>query len=126
MRFHRKNLKKTSDMVDGQVGFHRPHNKKRVSVEKNNPIVNALNKTKIEKYPNLREEQQMRLDEIRRQEKEKRRQEIKEQKLEEMERKKEREERSYDRIMNEDNMTSNKGRATVDASAAEEYEDDFF
>ena len=113
-------------MVDGQVGFHRPHNKKRLSVEKNNPIVNALNKTKVEKNPNLHEEQQMRLDEIRRLEKEKRRQDLKQQKLEEIERKKEHEAKSYDRIMNEGNMTSNKGRATADSSAAEEYEDDFF
>jgi hypothetical protein len=29
-----KNLKKTSGMVDGQVGFHRPENVRRVSVEK--------------------------------------------------------------------------------------------
>jgi len=57
-------------MVDGQVGFHRPKNVRRVEVEKNNSIVNALNKTKVEKYPNLREEQQMRLDEIRREAKE--------------------------------------------------------
>jgi len=121
-----KNLKKTSDMVDGQVGFHRPKNVRRVEVEKNNSIVNALNKTKVEKYPNLREEQQMRLDEIRREAKEKRRKEEKQKRLEELQRKKELEERSYDRIMASDNMTSNQGRATADETAAEEYEDDFF
>ena len=121
-----KNLKKTSDMVDGQVGFHRPQNKRRLEVVKNNSIVNALNKTKVEKYPNLFEEQQMRLREIRMQQKEKRRQELKKQKLEEIARRKEREELSYDRIMTSDKMTSNKGRATMDESAAEDYEDDFF
>lgn len=34
-----KNLKKTGDMVDGQVGFHRPNNVRRIEVEKNGPIV---------------------------------------------------------------------------------------
>ena len=34
-----KNLKKTNDMVDGQVSYHRPENIKRISVEKNGPIV---------------------------------------------------------------------------------------
>jgi len=34
-----KNLKKTNSMVDGQVGFHRPENVRRMEVEKNGPIV---------------------------------------------------------------------------------------
>ena len=34
-----KNLKKTNQMVDGQVGFHRPENVRRIEVEKNGPIV---------------------------------------------------------------------------------------
>lgn len=34
-----KNLKKTHSMVDGQVGFHRPENVRRIEVEKNGPIV---------------------------------------------------------------------------------------
>jgi len=121
-----KNLKKTSDMVDGQVGYFRPGNVRRIEVEKDNSIVNALNKTKVEKYPNLREEQQMRLDEIKNQEKQRRRLDEKKKRLEEIARKKEKEERSYDRIMDSDKMISNKGKASVDESAAEEFEDDFF
>jgi len=48
-----KNLKKTADMVEGQVSYHRPQNVRRVLVEKNNPIVNALNKTKVWREPDL-------------------------------------------------------------------------
>jgi hypothetical protein len=104
-----KNLKKTSSMVDGQVGFHRPDNVRRMSVEKNNSIVNALNKTKTEQYPDLYKEQQDRLREIHNEKKEHQRLEDKRKKLEELQRRKEMEERSYDRIMKESNMTSNKG-----------------
>ncbi|KAL7466468.1 hypothetical protein ACHAXS_006767 [Conticribra weissflogii] len=129
-----KNLKKvsllcslTSSMVDGQVGFHRPENVRRVKVEKNNPIVNALNKTKKELYPDLSKEQQNRLREIQLEMKEKRKAEEKQKKLEDLEKARIKEERSYDRIMNESNMTSNTDmQATADATAAEEYEDDFF
>jgi hypothetical protein len=40
---------------------------KRIHVEKReNPIVNRLNKTKTEKYPDLREEKEARLKELRR------------------------------------------------------------
>jgi len=43
-----KNLKKTNDMVDGQVGFHRPQNVRRLETEKNKQIVTAITKTKTE------------------------------------------------------------------------------
>mmetsp|Transcript_36092 Transcript_36092/g.52914 ORF Transcript_36092/g.52914 Transcript_36092/m.52914 type:complete len:217 (+) Transcript_36092:53-703(+) len=124
-----KNLKKTSDMVEGQVGYHRPQNVKKINVEKDNAIVNALNKTKTEIYPhpNLYEQQQHRLKEIKRAEKQKWRKEEEARKLLEKQRKKEKEERSYDRIMTGENMTSNTDfEATEDATAAEDYEDDFF
>ncbi len=97
-------------MVDGQVGFHRPENVRRVKVEKNNPIVNALNKTKKELYPDLSKEQQNRLREIQLEMKEKRKAEEKQKKLEDLEKARIKEERSYDRIMNESNMTSNTGK----------------
>jgi len=52
-----KNLHKTSN-VPGQVGFHRPQNKQFMTVEKNNHIVKALNKTKTEILnPDLRGQQ---------------------------------------------------------------------
>lgn len=124
-----KNLKKTSDMVDGQVGFYRPDNVRRVSVEKNNAIVKILEKSKREIYPhrNLAKEQQDRLEEIQRLSKEQRRSEEKQKRIAIMEAKMEQEERSYDRIMTAEKMTSNQNvKATVDTSAAEEFEDDFF
>jgi len=44
------NLKKTGDMAVGQVSFHRNDKVKRIHVpERQNPIVNRLNKTKVEK-----------------------------------------------------------------------------
>lgn len=124
-----KNLKKTSDMVAGQVSYHRPQNVRRIKVEKNNSIVNALNKMKEERFPDLYKEQQDRESEIIQEKKEKKRAEDKARKLAEQEARKRKEELSYDRIMNEDNMTSNadlKAKATADSTAAEEFEDDFF
>ncbi|KAI9771291.1 MAG: hypothetical protein M1840_002261 [Geoglossum simile] len=60
------NLKKDGSMAVGQVGFKDPQKVKKVLVEKReNPIVNRLNKTKIEKYPDLRQEMENRLKELR-------------------------------------------------------------
>ncbi|KAI8371405.1 uncharacterized protein BYT42DRAFT_580117 [Radiomyces spectabilis] len=51
------NLKKTPGMETGQVTFHNQKKVKRVYVEKReNAIVNRLNKTKQEKYPDLMQE----------------------------------------------------------------------
>lgn len=122
-----KNLKKTATMVDGQVGFHRPANVKRVEVEKNNAIVKDLEKTKEERFPDLWQEQKDREREVVQEEKERRRTEEKAKKLAALEAKKRKEELSYDRIMNSDQMTSNTEiEATADETAAEAYEDDFF
>lgn len=123
-----KNLNKTNQMVDGAVGFHRPDNVRRLSVEKNNTIVNAIKKTRIERNDvNLFQEQQDRMREMTREKKEEKRKMEKEKKLEMQRRKAEKEERSYDRIMKEENMMSNADmNGTADETAAEEYEDDFF
>ncbi|KAI9260029.1 hypothetical protein EDC94DRAFT_520570 [Helicostylum pulchrum] len=49
------NLKKTPGMETGQVTFHNNKKVKRVFVEKRiNEVVNRLNKTKVEKFPDLR------------------------------------------------------------------------
>ena len=51
------NLKKSGDMATGQVGFKDQKMVKKVRVEKReNVVVNRLNKTKVEKYPDLRGE----------------------------------------------------------------------
>jgi ribosomal protein L15 len=113
-------------MVDGQVGYHRPENVRRVKVDKNNSIVNQLNKTKQERHPDLAKEQQDRLNEIQAELKAKRREEDKAKMLVELERQRVKEERSYERIMTNDNMMSNtEMNATADSTAAEEFEDDF-
>uniref|UniRef100_A0A0W0FRD4 Putative cytoplasmic protein n=1 Tax=Moniliophthora roreri TaxID=221103 RepID=A0A0W0FRD4_MONRR len=51
------NLKKTGDMAVGQVSFHNDKRVKRVHVPKrDNPIVNRLNKTKVEREVNHEQE----------------------------------------------------------------------
>mmetsp|Transcript_629 Transcript_629/g.1087 ORF Transcript_629/g.1087 Transcript_629/m.1087 type:complete len:115 (+) Transcript_629:48-392(+) len=113
-------------MVDGQVGYHRPENVRRVKTEKNNIIVRQLEKTKKELYPDLAKEQERRLKEIQVQKKAHRRADEKAKRLVALERAREKEERSYDRIMGEEKMKSNaEMNATEDATAAEEFEDDF-
>lgn len=122
-----KNLKKTNQMVEGQVSYHRPENVRRMKVEKNNALVNKINKTKEEKYPDLYQMQQDRLREIQQQKKAFMKAEEKRMKLEELQRKKEKEEKSYDRIFEKGGMISNSELdATADNTAAEAYEDDFF
>lgn len=122
-----KNLKKTADMADGAVSFHRPDNVRRISVEKNNPIVKRIEKTREERHPDLAAEQQDRQREINGEKKEHYKKLAKEKQIARLEAQREKEARSYDRIMRSENMTSvSEVKATVDATAAEEYEDDFF
>jgi len=121
-----KNLKKTSDMVAGQVGYHRPENVRRKKIEKNTTIVRQIEKSKQELYPDLANEQERRLKEIQIQKKAHRKAEDKVNRLIQVERARVKEERSYDRIMGEHNMTSNTDiNATEDSAAAEDFEDDF-
>lgn len=64
------NLKKDGSMAAGQVGFKDGKKVKRILVPaRENPIVNRLNKTKVEKFPNLREEKEAREKELRRRQK---------------------------------------------------------
>jgi len=121
-----KNLKKTCDMVDGQVGYHNDKLVKKIMVEKNKTILNRLNKTRVEKTPDLYQEQQEVLREITRIKKEHKRMEENKKKLEKLEKEKEKKEKSYDRIMRVENMKSNMRYGTDDNSAAVEYEEDFF
>jgi hypothetical protein len=114
-------------MVAGAVAYHRPDNVRRVLVEKNNTIVRQIEKTKKELFPDLCKEQQDRLNEIQRGKKQEYKRQAKEKQMRVMEAKREKEERSYDRIQgSEDTLLANQVEATVDATAAEEYEDDFF
>ncbi len=80
-----------------------------MQVEKHNPTVNKINKTKVEKHPDLHQIQQDRLREIVMEKKQHRIEIQKQKKVEDLKRKQEKEERSYDRIMNTDEMISNAG-----------------
>jgi hypothetical protein len=122
-----KNLKKTNDMADGQVSYHRPENVRRMNVEKNSTIVRAIEKTRREvNNPDLAQEQANRLREMQAEKKREFKRTVKEQEEIKRQQQAEKEARSYDRIMKEENMSSNKHVAKEDATAAEEYEDDFF
>ncbi|XP_053434558.1 coiled-coil domain-containing protein 25 isoform X1 [Nycticebus coucang] len=102
------NLKKTADMDVGQIGFHRQKDVKIVTVEKKvNEILNRLEKTKIERFPDLAAEKEGR-DREERNEKKAQIQEMKRKEKEEMKKKKEMDElRSYSSLMKVENMSSN-------------------
>ena len=109
------NLKKDASMATGQVSFHDQRLTKKMLVPvRQNPIVNRLNKTREEKFPDLNEQR----EEVRREKRkverlareEQKRAEKKEQ--EEREAKKYQKEHGYDDFMNEDEIaqSSNQDR----------------
>ncbi|XP_066468098.1 coiled-coil domain-containing protein 25 isoform X1 [Tiliqua scincoides] len=102
------NLKKTADMDVGQIGFHKQKDVKMLSVEKKvNEILNRLEKTKVERFPDLEAEKEAR-DREERNEKKAQIQEMKRKEKEEMKKKKEMEElRSYSSLMKSENMSCN-------------------
>ncbi|CAL1585192.1 unnamed protein product [Knipowitschia caucasica] len=102
------NLKKTGDMDVGQIGFHKHKEVKLVTVEKKvNEIVNRLEKTKVENFPDLAAEKESR-DREERNEKKAQLQELKKQEKEEQMKRKEMEDlRSYTSLMKSDNMQTN-------------------
>ncbi|KAK4634236.1 Coiled-coil domain-containing protein 25 [Fulvia fulva] len=117
------NLKKSGNMATGQVGFKNDKMVKRVYVEKReNVIVNRLNKTKVEKFPDLREEKAEREKELRKVERiaaqEKKKEEAKV--AEERQRLKWQKDHMYDDLHADDNMaeSSNQDRD-------EDFLDDF-
>ncbi|KAJ3192816.1 hypothetical protein HK101_005930 [Irineochytrium annulatum] len=116
------NLKKTPGMETGQVTFHKPTLVKKVFVEKRmNEIINRLNKTKEEIYPDLSEERVNRKREDRKQlrhvEKMKKQEELEKA----AERRQQQDIKSYKGIMDEESMKSNRYFAEKGIAA----EDDF-
>ena len=94
-------------METGQVSFHNPKLVRKVLVrERENAIVNRLNKTRVEKFPDLRAEKEDYLKSKRREE----RKDRDEQRSREKQEKREREqlkwqkEHAYDDLMTEENM----------------------
>ena len=103
------NLMKLPRMEVGQVGYHDQKLVRRCKVEKRkNEIVNRLNKTKREEFPDLALERDAYDKEIREEKKAHFRAEEDRRLEEEPAREADREARSYDRIMDTDNMVSNK------------------
>ncbi|NXF94994.1 CCD25 protein, partial [Eubucco bourcierii] len=98
------NLKKAADMDLGQIDFHRQKDVKMLTVEKKvNEILNRLEKTKVERFPDLAAEKEAQ-DREERNEKKAQIQEMKQKEKEEM--KKELEElRSYSSLMKAENMS---------------------
>jgi len=117
------NLKKDGSMDVGQVSFKDQRKVKRVLVpQRENHIVNRLNKTKVEKKPDLQQEREDRLKEIRRRDQAayqaRKKEEAKQAK--EWQEKKYQKDHAYDELFTEENM-----EATSNQNRTEDWEDDF-
>ncbi|KAF9887429.1 hypothetical protein FE257_010146 [Aspergillus nanangensis] len=115
-----ENLKKDGSMAAGQVSFHNQKLVRKVFVaERENPIVNRLNKTRVEKFPDLKAEKEEYLSTKRRQER-KARDELRtrdKQEKREREQLKWQKDHAYDDLMSEEN---------VQASSNQDRDSDFF
>ncbi|KAF4782836.1 hypothetical protein HER10_EVM0003476 [Colletotrichum scovillei] len=117
------NLKKDGSMAVGQVSFKDPRKVKKVLVaQRENPIVNRLNKTKVEKKPDLQQERDDRLKVLRKRDQastlERKREEARV--MQERKEKKWQKDHAYDDIFTEENM-----EATSNQNRDENWEDDF-
>ncbi|XP_065226730.1 coiled-coil domain-containing protein 25 [Planococcus citri] len=101
------NLKKTPGMEVGQVSFFNDNEVYKVKVEKQNPVVNRLEKTKKEEQPNLREQRERRDAEERAEKKQQLREQKEREKADERKKKEEAELRSYSSLMKSENMKDN-------------------
>lgn len=109
-------------MATGQVSFHDPKMVRKIHVPaRQNPIVNRLNKTKVEKFPDLYAEREADQREKRKAERLGREAQKAKDRQEKVEReqKKWQKDHAYDDMFREENMISNEDR---DAGF---YEDDF-
>ena len=119
------NLKKLPRMEVGQVGYHDLKLVRRIKVEKRqNEIVNRLNKTKCEEYPDLAAEREAYDSEVREEKKRAFREAENARLEEERAREADREARDYKHIMDGDKMVTNKDIAAKYESVSD-YEDDF-
>ncbi|KAF3684271.1 Coiled-coil domain-containing protein 25, partial [Capsicum annuum] len=115
-----QNLKKTASMDVGQVSFHNPKMVRTVRVEKRiNEIVNRLNRTKVERKPDLKAEREA----VNAAERAERKQQLREKKrredMDRLEKERQAEMRSYKNLMVADKMTSNKDVASANKSLQE-------
>ncbi|EHK41628.1 hypothetical protein TRIATDRAFT_302094 [Trichoderma atroviride IMI 206040] len=117
------NLKKDGSMDVGQVSFHDQRKVKRILVpNRENPIVNRLNKTKVEKKPDLKAEKDDMLKQLRA--KDQAAQQIKrkeeQRQAQEWKEKKWQKDHAYDEMFTEENMA-----ASSNQDRAADWEDDF-
>ncbi|KAB8075060.1 coiled-coil domain-containing protein 25 [Aspergillus leporis] len=103
------NLMKDGSMASGQVSFHNPKLVRKVLVrQRENAIINRLNKTRVEKFPDLRTEKD---DFLKKQQREERKAR-EEQRARDKQEKREREqlkwqkEHAYDDLMSEENISA--------------------
>lgn len=119
------NLKKTASMDVGQIGFHNPKMVRTVRVEKRiNEIVNRLNRTKVERKPDLKAEREAVNAAERAERKLQLRDKKRREEMERLEKEIQSELRSYKGLMVSENMTSNKQIATTSKSL-QQLEEDF-
>ncbi|KAL3696015.1 hypothetical protein R1sor_010091 [Riccia sorocarpa] len=119
------NLRKTPSMDVGQVGFHNAKLVRTVRVEKRiNEIVNRLNKTKVERTPDLKAEREVYNAAERAERKTQTRDKKRREEMERLEKEKQAEIRSYKGLMVAQKMTSNKDVASKGKSL-QELEEDF-
>ncbi|KAE8688067.1 Coiled-coil domain-containing protein 25 [Hibiscus syriacus] len=119
------NLKKTPSMDAGQVGFHNSKMVRTVRVEKRiNEIVNRLNKTKVERKPDLKAEREDTNAAERAARKQQLREKKRQEELQRLEKEKQAEIRSYKGLVVSEKMTSNKQIASTSKSL-QDLEEDF-
>ncbi|KAH6693441.1 coiled-coil domain-containing protein [Plectosphaerella plurivora] len=117
------NLKKDGSMDVGQVSFKDPRKVKRILVaQRENPIVNRLNKTKVEMKPDFQQEREERLKELRRKDQASQQIRRKEEARVAQERKEKKwqKDHAYDELFDENNM-----EASSNQNRSEDWEDDF-
>ncbi|KAH8678084.1 hypothetical protein BX600DRAFT_507059 [Xylariales sp. PMI_506] len=117
------NLKKDGSMAVGQVSFKDQRMVKRILVrQRENPIVNRLNKTKVEKQPDLQQEREDRLKELRKRDQAVQQARKKEDArvMKERAEKKWQKDHAYDELFTDENMASSSNQ-----DRDEGWEDDF-
>ncbi|KAL2155329.1 hypothetical protein VTH82DRAFT_70 [Thermothelomyces myriococcoides] len=117
------NLKKDGSMAVGQVSFKDHKKVKRILVpQRENPIINRLNKTKVEKFPDLRQEKEDHLRELRKKDQAAQLARKKEEAriAKERQEKKWQKEHAYDDLFTEENM-----EASSNQNRDENWEEDF-
>jgi len=121
-----RNLKKTAAMEVGAIGYHDNSKVNSLWVVKDKETVKRLDKTKEIRFPNLAELQLERAAEFQAEKKAEKRNAVMQEKQAAKDRIKTAQEKSYADIMVSDNMKFNGDfEATVDDTAARNFEDDF-